>query len=115
MSSPSSDPLLSRRRAVRLGSAGFAAALTTRTVLSAQASELPTLESNKELVRRLFEIGVNSGDEALTKSLYSTDYADRGSWSRQMPGPAGMPVALRDFRAEYPDVTVTLDSVIAEA
>ena len=115
MSSPSSDRILSRRSTVRLGSVGLAAALVTRTALSAQASELATTEANKELVRLLFEVGVNNGDEALTTSLYSPNYVDRGSWSRQMPGPAGMPIPLREFRAEFPDVWVTLDSVIAEA
>jgi len=115
MSSPSSDRILSRRSTVRLGSVGLAAALVTRTALSAQASELPTVEANKALVRRLFEVGVNTGDEALTISLYSPDYVDRGSWLRQMPVPAGMPIPLHEFRAEFPDVTVTIDSVIAEA
>jgi predicted SnoaL-like aldol condensation-catalyzing enzyme len=110
-----SDTFLSRRSAVRLGSAGLAAALGTSTARSAQASELQTLEANKALIHRLFEVGVNIGDEALTTSMYSPDYVDRGSWLRQMPGPAGMPIPLHEFRAEFPDVTVTLDSVIAEA
>ena len=114
MSSCSSDPTLSRRTAVRLGSAGLAAALATQASGSAQARDLSTLEANKAIARRLFDVGVNNGDEALTAALYAPDYVDRDAWARLMPGPAGMPVPLDEFRAAFPDVTVTVDAVVAE-
>lgn len=114
MSSCTSAPTLNRRRAVRLGTGGLAAALPLRELRSAEARHLTTLEANKTLVRRVFEEAVNGGNAAVVAELYDPDYVDRGTWARHMPGPAGMPMTIEEFQAVFPDVSVTVEGTIAE-
>ena len=113
---PSSRPasLLNRRTAVRLGSGSLVAALALRERRSAEAHSLTTLEANKVLVRRVFEEAINGGNIAVLTELYAPEHVDRGALARHMPGPAGMPLTVDEFRAVFPDVFVTVEGTIAE-
>ena len=106
--------IVNRRTAVRLAGGGLAVALTAGGWRSSQAEENPTLEANKTLVRRLFAEGFDGGNPAVIAALYGGDDVDRGSWARKMPGPAGLPLTIEEFRALFPDITVTVDAAIAE-
>jgi predicted SnoaL-like aldol condensation-catalyzing enzyme len=114
MPSSRTDSTLTRRTAVRIGGGSLAAALALHDWRSAGAHSLTILEGNKALVRRVFEEAVNGGNEALIEELYAPDFVDRGTWARQMPGPAGMPLTIAQFHEVFPDVTVAVEMTIAE-
>jgi predicted ester cyclase len=105
---------MSRRSVVRLGGAGVATALTPVVSQAAQAPDAATLAANKAIVQRLFAEGINHDDENLTEILYAPDAISRNGATRQSLGPAGMPLSLQAFRAEFPDVSATIDLTIAE-
>jgi ketosteroid isomerase-like protein len=107
-------PTLSRRRAVRLGSASLAATLELRGNRSIAAADQPSLEANKDIARRVFEEGFNHRNQAVLQEVYAPDFVDYGTWARQMPGPAGMPITGDEFHALFPDVIATVDGAIAE-
>lgn len=106
--------LLNRRNAVRLSSGGLAAAVVASGWRSAEVHNLTVPEANKALVQRVFAEGVNGGNVAVIRELYAPDFVDRGMWARQMPGPGGMPLPIDQFHAEFPDVTVTVEAIVAE-
>ena len=114
MPSLTSAPLLNRRNAVRLSSGGLAAAMVASGWRSAEAHNLTVLEANKALVHGVFAEGVNGGNVAVIGELYAPDFVDRGTWARQMPGPAGMPLTIAQFHEVVPDVTATVEMAIAE-
>jgi predicted SnoaL-like aldol condensation-catalyzing enzyme len=114
MSAPTSTPALNRRSVVRLGSCGLAGALALQGIRSTAAQQPSSLEANKALARRVFEEAVNGRNGAVIAELYAPAFVDRGTWARQMPGPAGMPRTIDQFHTMFPDVTVTVDVAIAE-
>jgi predicted SnoaL-like aldol condensation-catalyzing enzyme len=106
---------LTRRHAVRLGGASLAMAIAAREHSAAAANhDQVTLEANKAIARRVLEEAFNSRNGAVIAELYASDYVDRGGAVRQMPGPAGLPLTLDDFQTLVPDVTVSVDAIIAE-
>ena len=105
-------PLASR--AVRLGSAGLAATLVLGGSRSVAAADQPSLEANKAVARRVFEEGFNHRNLAVLQAAYAPDFVDYGSWARQMPGPAGMPITSDAFHTLFPDVFATVEDAIAE-
>jgi predicted SnoaL-like aldol condensation-catalyzing enzyme len=113
---PSSSPasLLNRRMAVRIGSGSLVAAVALHERRSAEAHSLTIQEANKALVRRVFEEAVNGGNDAVIAELYAPELVKRGKPAPQMPGPAGMPLPIVHFHALYPDISVTVESTIAE-
>lgn len=115
MPSPPVSPAVSRRHAARLAGGVLAAAITVSRSGSAEAAETAVLDANKALVRRLFSTGINGDNREVFAELYADGAVDHQTWTRAMPGPAGMPLTLDQFRAEFPDVTVTADAVVAEA
>ena len=114
MSSLIHAPTLSRRRAVRLGSAGLAATLAAGGQRSVAARAETSLEANKAIARRVFEEGFNRRNQAALDEAYAPDYVDYGTWARKMPGPAGMPITTDEFHDLFPDLFVTVDGMIAE-
>ena len=108
---PLCSPTLTRRA---FGALAAVTVLATQASGSARAGDLSTLEENKALVRRLFEEAVNRGNAAVIGELYAAAFVKRGRPSGQMPGPVGMPVPFQEFRSAFPDVTVTVDAVVAE-
>jgi len=114
MPASTSPPTLNRRSAVHLGSCGLASALAVRGIRSTVAQQSQTLEANKALGRRVFEEAINGRNGAVIAELYAPAFVDRGTWARQMPGPAGMPRTIDQFHDQFPDVTVTVDMAVAE-
>lgn len=114
MSTLATISTVSRRRAVRLGSAGLAMALAAGGQRAAAARDQTSLEANKAIARRVFEEGFNQRNVAALEELYAPDVVDYGTWARQMPGPAGMPITSDEFQAMFPDVIVTVEGAIAE-
>ncbi|MDP9342986.1 MAG: ester cyclase [Actinomycetota bacterium] len=70
-------------------------------------------EDNKAMVRRLFEEGINEGDEAAVEEVLSADYVNH-----DMPAPAkgieGFQQVIGMFRSGFPDMRVTLEDVFAD-
>ena len=73
-----------------------------------------SLEANKAIARQVFEVAINNRNRAALKELYARDVVDYGTWARQMSGPAGMPITAGEFQAMFPDVTVFVETTIAE-
>ena len=81
--------------------------------LEQDALDVTTLEANKALVRRLFAEAVNGGNIAVIGELYAPAVLKRRP-AGQLPGPGGMPLPIDQFHALFPDVSVTVESTIAE-
>ena len=105
---------LNRRSAVRVGGGGLAAALATCGPRPTLAADSATLEGNKGIARRVLEEALNGRSAAALDELYATDFVNRGTWTRQLQGPAGLPMKLEEFQTEFPNVTVTVDALVAE-
>lgn len=105
---------LSRRTTFRLGSAGLATMLASASSRAAQPPDAATLAANKAIAQRVFAEGINRNDDSLIEMLYAPDAIVRHAATRRAPGPAGMPTSLSAFRAEFPDVSATVDLTIAE-
>jgi predicted ester cyclase len=71
-----------------------------------------SIEQNKALIRRIIE-AVNRDDLALVDDLFAADYVDH-SRPDQPPGPAGPKQFFALARAAFPDLTATIDELIAE-
>jgi predicted ester cyclase len=106
--------ILNRRTAVRLCSGGLAAALATCGPRPTRAADSATLEGNKAIARRVLEEMLNGSNAAVLEELYATDFVNRGTWTRQLQGPGGLPMKLEEFQTEFPNVTVTVDALVAE-
>lgn len=113
MPSPTGAPPLNRRRVVRLGTGGLAAASALREIRSAEAVDAMTLEANKALVHRLFAEAVNGGNVAVIGELYAPVVLKLRPVG-QLPGPGGMPLPIDQFHALFPGVSVTVEGTIAE-
>jgi steroid delta-isomerase-like uncharacterized protein len=70
-------------------------------------------EDNKAVVRRFFEL-FNRGDFEAMGEVYASDVIDHNPGPSQAPGLAGVKQILALFRAGLPDITVTVDHMIAE-
>jgi hypothetical protein len=88
--------------------------LTMRPSVVAAAEDASALTRNRALVQRLFADGVNGGDEALVAAHYAPGFAGDGTNAGDIPAPVGMPISLREFREAAPDVTATVDALVAE-
>ena len=107
---------LSRRRALALGSASLSAALLAAGDQAAMAADTtPALERNRALVQRLFDDGVNGGDDHLVTTLYAPGPASEGAAAGEPAAVAGMPISLPDLHRAVPGVQATVDALVAEA
>ena len=100
-----------------LGGGGLPAALITQDLGSVLAQDATpaagTTEANRAIVLRVFD-AVNDNTPEVVYELYAPDFVDRSAFPDQIPGPAGIEQAIVDFNAILPDITVTVDSIIAE-
>lgn len=71
-------------------------------------------EHNKQIVRRLIEEVVNTGNVALLADLVSADCVETDGKVRIVSGVTGMAEHVRAVRATYPDLVVTIARQIAE-
>lgn len=69
-----------------------------------------TLETNKEVVRRVYADVLNTGDFDRLERFVSADYAG-GSAER---GPAAFAEPIRELRRAFPDIQWTLEDLVAE-
>ncbi|MFN8677692.1 MAG: ester cyclase [Thermomicrobiales bacterium] len=105
--------LLPRREALQLGGGALAALLAARAPLPAAASPSP-LDRQREIVRHLFVIGINLGDEPLVATLYAPTLAGSDARAATGQGPAGMPIPLGAFRRALPGIIATIADLVAE-
>ncbi|MFN8591911.1 MAG: ester cyclase [Thermomicrobiales bacterium] len=81
---------------------------------SALENDSQVVEGNKALVGRLLDEGLIDGNQTIVSELYDPGFVGRDGWARQMPGPVGLPMSRTDYKIAFPDLTVTLDAIVAE-
>jgi predicted ester cyclase len=85
----------------------------TATIPALPRSETMPLETpdrNKQVVRRIYEDGINRNKPELLPELISSDY--EGAQGGR--GPAGFGSNIDELRAGFPDVRFTLHDLVAE-
>ncbi len=70
-------------------------------------------QDNKALVRRLFEEGINKGNERVIEELVAPNFATREESMRTV-GVEGFKEMVAAFRTAFPDARMTIEDVIAE-
>ena len=68
------------------------------------------IENNKQTVRSIFEVGLNTGDTELLNRLISPDFVG----ARGDRGPAAFSGPLLELRRAFPDIHYVLEDVIGE-
>lgn len=72
-------------------------------------------EENKAIIRRFFEEFVNKGDESVVDELIAEDIVDRDPQAPNIPpGPKGVKQLFADRRLAFPDLSVTVEDLVAE-
>jgi steroid delta-isomerase-like uncharacterized protein len=71
-------------------------------------------ETNKALIRRLFEEAVNKGNFNVVDESLSTDYVYREPVVGERRGRAGSRELITMYRNAFPDIKITIDEQIAE-
>jgi predicted ester cyclase len=70
-------------------------------------------DANKATIRRIFEQGINQGDDSVLDEAIAPSYVNH-----DMPAPApgleGFRQVVGQFRSAFPDLRITLHDVIAE-
>src|SRR5829696_6393838 len=69
-------------------------------------------EANRELVRRIFEEGINAANDAVLHELLAPDYVNHDLPSPR-PGPHGFAEVVGVFRIGFPDLVIYVEEVIA--
>ena len=109
------DRTVSRRVALSLGGATVTARLAP-PVPGVRAGDITaTLHHHRDLVQRLFEDGVNAGDEAVIVATYARMSPRATSELRAKPALVSMPISLGEFRRVAPGITATVEALVAEA
>ena len=70
-------------------------------------------ETNKTLVRRFVDAGVNKGDLDLMASYVTADYAYHGPGGQEHRGPDGLREFMTPFLTAFPGMQVTIDDQLA--
>jgi steroid delta-isomerase-like uncharacterized protein len=71
-------------------------------------------EANKAIVRRLYEQAFNhTGDLAVIEEFIATDFNDHAALPGLPPGREGFRQAVLAWRHAFPDLTLTVDAVVA--
>lgn len=70
-------------------------------------------ESNKAIIRRGFEEGINGQNLAIFEQLLAPTFINH-SMPAPVPGPAGFLMVLGAFTAAFPDMRVTLEDVLGD-
>ena len=68
---------------------------------------------NKAMVRRVFEEAINAGDYAVLDELLAADYVNH-DMPAPAPGAEGFKQVIAQFRAAFPDMTVTIEAEFAD-
>ena len=72
-----------------------------------------SLEENKAVIRRVIEEIINQGKLDAIDELFAPTFVDR-STPEQAPGPEGVRQFVSAVRADFPDLSIRIDDVIAE-
>lgn len=72
-----------------------------------------SVESNKQLVRQIFEQAINQQRPELVDTLFSAHFIDH-STPEQLPGTQGVKDYFSAIYAGFPDMQVTIDDLVAE-
>ena len=72
-----------------------------------------SLEENKELIHQVIEVIINQGNLNAIDDVFAPDFVDR-STQEQVPGPEGVKQFFLAVRADFPDLRVSIDDLIAE-
>jgi len=71
-------------------------------------------EANKAIVRRLYEQAFNhTGDLAVIEEFIATDFNDHAALPGLPPGREGFRQAVLAWRHAFPDLTLTVDAIVA--
>jgi steroid delta-isomerase-like uncharacterized protein len=74
-----------------------------------------TVQSNQELVRRFYEEVWTRGNVAFAHEVFAEDYVRHDLRPTQAaPGGAGQAKIAADFRAAFPDLTMTVDLLFGD-
>lgn len=71
-------------------------------------------ETNKAMIRRLFEEAVNKGNLSVVDESLSNDYVYREPTVGERRGRAGSRELITMYRNAFPDIKITIDEQIAE-
>ena len=73
-----------------------------------------SVEANKVLVRKYMEEGFNSGNMVIFDEAFDPDFLDHNGFAYQKPGLTEVKRAYELFRAAFPDLSVTIEDMVAE-
>lgn len=90
--------------------ASSGSASQTRSPSMEARKQAKTHRSNKEIVRSVFEIGLNTGDKKVLERSIAPDFAGvRGG-----VGPSAFARPVEELRAAFPDIRYTVEDLIEE-
>lgn len=75
---------------------------------------MSSLDTNKSLVRRLFEETFPSGDPTAVRALVATEILDHDPMPGQPPGVEGIEWVVTTLHDAQPDLQFTVDDIFAE-
>ena len=73
-----------------------------------------TVKENKELIRRCYEEGFNTGDGYLFTQFFAEDFVDHDSGEGQPPGSEGVRSTYDTWISAFPDSHATIEDMVAE-
>ena len=73
-----------------------------------------TLESNKALIRHVFEDVIPAGDPTAMRALVTEDFLDHDPLPGQPPGGAGAEYVVSTMHTAHPDLRFAIDDLVAE-
>lgn len=71
-------------------------------------------ESNKEIIRRLFDAVLNGGKLGLLDTIVGAAYVDHNPVAGQAAGAAGVKARVAALREGFPDLRFTLEDIVGE-
>jgi len=78
--------------------------------LTIKNNTMSTIESNKEIVRKLFEESLNKGNLALLSDLFAADFTG----PQGEKGPAGFRANIELLLKAFPDIHYTIKDLVGE-
>ena len=106
---------LSRRSAMRLGSAGLVAAFGLTASSRSEAREIVSVDRNKAIIRQVFEDAVNMGDLSIIEKLYAADFVNRSASIGESSGADDIAQRITNCKERVPGLHVVMEALIAEA
>ena len=73
-----------------------------------------SIESNKAALRRLYEEAFNKGNLKVADELISANWVYHGTEAMEFKGPEGFKQFVTMYRIAFPDLSITVQDLIAE-